>query len=275
MFVCTFFVREYIKSWEYALFVQGEFLGWKKILKNLKEKSDKLNSLEAKWFKEVELLGLDEEASNRMDRKSKLTAMLSPMLYSLLNNVHVSLNALHVRFEDPANQFSFDTDIESIVIRNDDATTPTAQQQQQQQPNTDELSCKLFELKNFSIYTTNRNLFDSQWQANTAHEVVDFVKTAIHTDLNSYLIEPTSFKALLVRDLASRPLRKREKPRIRVNTVLNDFNLNVNETQLAYFGHIAKFANIYKNALQCVLVERPVGKFVSVSGKHLEIGKKI
>jgi hypothetical protein len=231
----------------------------------LKEKLDKLNNSEAKWFKEVELLGLDDEAAiglNRMDRKSKLASLLMPMIYSLLNNIHVSLNKLHIRYEDATNGFSVDADIESIEIKNDTSATEAVSSPVTEEP-ADNLSFKLFELKNFSVYTTNRILF-----ANTDHKLENLFEVA-SSDRKSpadyefkYLIEPTAFKAQLVRDLSSKPLRKRKKPRIRVNTVLNDFNVNINEGQLKYFAHIVKFANIYKSALMCAKIEKPNGKFL-------------
>jgi vacuolar protein sorting-associated protein 13D len=237
----------------------------------LRDKLDKLNNAEAKWFKEVELLGLDDEAAiglNRMDRKSKLASLLMPMIYSLLNNIHVSLNKLHIRYEDATNGFSVDADIESIEIKNDtsaEVATPPASENNPISTDdpTDSLSFKLFELKNCSVYTTNRILFaHSEQKLENLFETVSSDRVSPSNHEFKYLIEPTAFKAQLVRDLSPKPLRKRKKPRIRINTVLNDFNVNINEGQLKYFGNIVKFANIYKNALACMRVEKPNGTFL-------------
>lgn len=226
-----------------------------------KQKADKLNDLEAKWFKEVELLGLDEETveSNKIDRKSKLWSLLSPMLYSLLNNIHVSLNNIHIRYEDTSNNFSLDTDIESIEIKNETKSAGAE----------NNLTSKMLELKNFSIYSTNRILQNAMSDAEFHLKLYDLIKSDREDASSqfSYLIEPTSFQAQLVRDLSSKPLRKRKKPRIRLNTVLTDFNIHINHSQMNYFAHVVKFANVYKNALRCERIERPTTRFDKETNK--------
>ena len=220
-----------------------------------KQKADKLNDLEAKWFKEVELLGLDEDTteSNKIDRKSKLWSLLSPMLYSLLNNIHVSLNNIHIRYEDTCNNFSLDADIESIEIKNEAVKSVSESN----------LTSKMLELKNFSIYSTNRIIHNSMSDAEFHLKLYDLIKSDRDDTSSqfSYLIEPTSFQAQLVRDLSSKPLRKRKKPRIRLNTVLTDFNIHINHNQIKYFAHVVKFANVYKNVIRCERIERPTSRF--------------
>lgn len=69
------------------------------------DKLDRLNRFENKWFKEVELLGIDAdedfgEFSTIIDQtKAKIFSYLAPFAYSLVNNLQVNLNGLHIRFE--------------------------------------------------------------------------------------------------------------------------------------------------------------------------------
>lgn len=63
--------------------------------KDLNEKLDRLNNLENKWFKEIELLGIND-GSNDLN-KSKFVSYIAPVAYSLLNNLQVSFNGLHIR----------------------------------------------------------------------------------------------------------------------------------------------------------------------------------
>jgi hypothetical protein len=239
----------------------------------LRDKSEKLTMLEAKWFKEVELLGVDDELSsstNRMDRKSKLFALLSPIIYSLLNNIQISLNSLHIRYEDPVNKFSFDVRLGSLLVKNDDADSS-------RQTNSENLLHKKIELNNFSIFsTTNKIILNNENCMDQDLEVVKEIDELnnFKTDLNMvYLIEPTSFQAQVTRDLSPKPLRKSKKPRIRIYTLLIDFNLNVNELQMKYLTYVIKFTNIYKNMLKCSKIKRPERHFFS---NHLvtENGKK-
>lgn len=56
----------------------------------LGEKADQLVNAENKWFKEVELLGIDDYAQSN-------GPYLASLAYSILSNLHVSLNGLHIR----------------------------------------------------------------------------------------------------------------------------------------------------------------------------------
>lgn len=215
--------------------------------KSQQDKLDKLINLENKWFKEVELLGIDDD-QNKSDRQSMFLKFLAPMAYSLLNNINVSINGLHIRYEDHFKQFSVGAMIETITIKND--TDPSVLNDLE---NNENLSSKLFELKNFSIYTDSKIYFENQ-ESNFS----DFNKILeSNSHLFDYLIRPTSFQTHLIRDLSSRPIRKRKKPRIRIRTILNDFHIDINEIQVKYLSEILKFSNIYKNKTVCIDIQRP------------------
>lgn len=62
----------------------------------LADKLDRVTNLENKWFKEVELLG---EYNENDQTKSKLSSSyLASFAYSLLSNLQVSLNGIHIRY---------------------------------------------------------------------------------------------------------------------------------------------------------------------------------
>ena len=87
----------------------------------LSRKLDKLDKYEHKWFKEIEFLGIDEsrhDDATKLNLSSKLLALLGPMSYSLLNNLHISLKNVHIRYEDDFNRFSFGAYIELLLIKN-------------------------------------------------------------------------------------------------------------------------------------------------------------
>lgn len=202
-----------------------------------REKLDRLVNMDNKWFKEVELLGLDEELLNGGNRQTSSrfwSSMVAPVAYSLLNNLQVSLKNLHIRYEDDVNAFSVGANIESILIKNDP-----------QPAESDNTSTKLFELINFSLYTHPIVLF-----ADSATD--DLVEKMNFSQLGSvdFLIQPTSFSAQLTRDLSLKPLRKRKKPRIRIKTVLDEFNVHLNLTQINYFTQMGRSMFIFDNVSQ-------------------------
>lgn len=73
--------------------------------KERNNKSNVLNNYENKWFKEVELLGINgnesgqQKSTSDADQPPRLHVFsyLASFAYSLLNNLHVSLNDLHIR----------------------------------------------------------------------------------------------------------------------------------------------------------------------------------
>ncbi|RNA32522.1 vacuolar sorting-associated 13D isoform X1, partial [Brachionus plicatilis] len=178
--------------------------------------NQKLNELESKWFKEVELLGLDESKS---DKKSVLFKYLTPIAYSLLNNIYVSINELDIRYEDEENNISFGLKIESISIKND-----AEAQNIEHLDHSENLSSKLFELKNLSVYSSS-----------------------FTSDKVDLLIEPTSFKAHLIRDLSQKPLRRRKQARIRIQTQLATLKMNIGQKNLENLCQIIQSFNTYSN----------------------------
>lgn len=178
--------------------------------------NQKLSELESKWFKEVELLGLDESKS---DKKSVLLKYLTPIAYSLLNNINVSINELDIRYEDESNKISFGLKIESISIKTDPDVEKI-----KNLDDSEDLSSKLFELKNFSVYSSAYK-----------NENIDFI------------IEPTSFKAFLIRNLSQKPLRKRRQARICIKTHLECVKMNIGRKNLENLCHIITFCNTYSN----------------------------
>lgn len=72
-----------------------------------------------------------------------------------------------------------------------------------------------------------------------------------------FLIRPITFQAQLVRDLSPRALRKRKTPRIRVSTVLDNFALELSQSQLECFAHVAESMSVYGNQLAAAGVPRP------------------
>ena len=70
----------------------------------LTDKLDRVTNLENKWFKEVELLG---EYNENDQTKSKLSSSyLASFAYSLLSNLQVSLNGIHIRYRSLLKRFS-------------------------------------------------------------------------------------------------------------------------------------------------------------------------
>jgi hypothetical protein len=66
-----------------------------------------------------------------------------------------------------------------------------------------------------------------------------------------FLIKPTSFKAQLFRDVSLKPLRKRKKPRFKINTIMNNIHIDVDENKIQNLSTVIKNINIYNNKLSC------------------------
>ena len=208
--------------------------------KLLKEKQEKLTNLENSWFKEVEFLGGAANETN-----SALYSMFVPMAYSLLKNLHVNLNKIHFRYEDELNNFSFGVNIDSISIEND------AESEQKENKN---LSFKKCDLNQFSIYTDNQLRFKNDNKIETTFELLNFDK--INKEIK-YLVKPTSLKCQIIRDTSLHPLRKRNKPRIKVVSLLDEFFVQIDDYQLSYLSKLFHTINIYYNKLKQSKVKRP------------------
>lgn len=201
------------------------------------EKLEKLNNLENKWFKEVEFLGISN--STTQDEQSKLVSIFGPMAYSLLQNIHFNLNHLHVRYEDDANKFSIGVYLDSISIQN----SPDE--------NNKNFSFKSCELNNFSIYTDTNTIHRGDLELEQMFNSM-FIEKITDIELNPaflYIVEPSSLKAQIIRDLLAQPLRKSNKPRIKIQSDIKQFHLNLNLKQLDYLFELVKTVNIYGNRL--------------------------
>lgn len=183
------------------------------------------------------------------------------------------------RYEDVENGFGIGANIETIFIKNGDVTTSSSSAS-----TSDEFpknfSFKLFEAINFCIYTNQKTVYNNQKllpvvinptddsnneQIISDDELVRLMNFSNFQTANQidFLVRPITFQAELVRDLSQRALRKRKSPRIRVSTVLNDFSLELSQTQCEQFARVIESLNVYKNQLAAVDVPRPaerVGK---------------
>jgi vacuolar protein sorting-associated protein 13A/C len=79
---------------------------------------DTLSDLEKKWFEKAELIAL-QTSSTGQQTGSIWFSFLGSIAYSILKNLNVNLKNLHVRYEDPDNNFGFGVTIESIQIKNE------------------------------------------------------------------------------------------------------------------------------------------------------------
>jgi vacuolar protein sorting-associated protein 13D len=221
---------------------------------NDQDKQEKLINLENKWCKEVEFLGIIN--SNGGEEQSKLFSIFGPMAYSLLQNLHVNLNNFHIRYEDDSNCFSIGAFIDSISIQNDNDLIKSYDSTEK---NSTDKSFKSCEINNFSIYTDTKILFDSNLEIEKLFDLLVHDKI---TNLNenptfNYLIQPTSLKSQVIRDTSAHPIRKRNKPRIKVISMLKEFHLNINTIHLKYFSYLLKSINIHKNKLMSRNLIRP------------------
>lgn len=138
----------------------------------------------------------------------------------------------------------------------------------------DQLSFKLFELINFSLYTNKDIIFGQNSSDNSENLINSMILKNFNNDHKvDFLIQPTTFQAQLIRDLSSRPIRKRKNPRIRINTVLKDFNLILCQTQVEYFTHIVKSLNIYANRVAMLSVSIPLNPQETNKGRFKYLAK--
>ena len=218
------------------------------------EKLEKLINLENKWFKEVEFLGIINSTGG--EEQSKLFSIFGPMAYSLLQNLQVNLNNFHIRYEDDLNQFSIGAHIESISIQTDTDLVKTYD------PQNKNLSFKLCEVNNFSVYSDVCLLYSPHFETEKIFESMIFSKlitaeTSTNNTQFNYIIQPTSLKSQIIRDTITQPLRKRYKPRIKIISTLKDFHLNVKHIHLKYVSQLLKQININKNRLMSHSLSRP------------------
>ena len=209
-------------------------------------KLEKLENLEQKWFKEIEFLGIDAKPdSDKPNLSSKMFAFLGPMSYSLLNNIHISLKCVHVRYEDESNKFSFGAYIELLLIKNGELLVNQADA-----TDGNSESKKICELNEFSVYSHAYNLYQTN-SLEKINELMNFKTLSTNNEQKIvYIIRPTSFNTELIRNMSSRPLRKRKKPRIRIYTSLKDIEFNLAEIQLNHISTIFKNVNMYNNKTQ-------------------------
>jgi hypothetical protein len=214
-------------------------------------KLEKLESLDQKWFKEIEFLGIDtKQDESKQNFSSKMLSLLGPMSYSLLNNILISLKSVHIRYEDALSQFSFGTYIESLLIKNGESQIDLAD------GNTE--SKKICELNEFSIYSDSFNLYRND-RLDKLNELMNFKSLSVNQIESQfiYIIKPTSFSSELIRNMSSKPLRKRKKPRIRIYTILNNIEVDLAQKQLNHLSMMFKNVNIYNNKIMCSHLERP------------------
>jgi hypothetical protein len=218
-------------------------------------KLEKLESLEKKWFKEIEFLGIDtQQDTDKQNLSSKMLAFLGPMSYSLLNNILISLKSIHIRYEDDLNQFSFGAYIESLLIKNGENQIDEVDGYTE--------SKKICELNDFCIYSDAFNLYQKD-RVEKLNELMNFKKLSdnqIEQKALMYVIRPTSFSSELIRNMSSKPLRKRKKPRIRIYTKLNNIEVDLTEKQLNHVSVMFKNVNIFTNKIMCSHLARPEDK---------------
>lgn len=106
---------------------------------------------------------------------------------------------------------------------------------------------KSCEVNKFSIYTDKNTFFTSTSVRETILEQMNFDKHTTQSNTLKYILQPTSLMAEITRDMSLKPLRKRNKPRIRVCSSLKHFQVRIDEEQVKYISSIVRFVNIHSN----------------------------
>jgi hypothetical protein len=121
------------------------------------------------------------------------------------------------------------------------------------------------------MYTDSTNLFNSTLDKQVIFELMKFEQVSSQTTSTfKYIIEPTSLAAQIIRDMSVHSLRKRNKPRIRINSSLKQFQLNLDPQQIKHVSSTIKLINIYNNKQKCLsLLNRPTS-LSSITIKDVE-----
>ena len=212
-----------------------------------REKLDKLNSLDNRWFKEIELLNENSQKSAKSTNleQSKWFSFGS-IAYNIVKNLQVDIINLHIRYEDDVSKFAIGAHIKSISIKNGD----------QEASASSKLSSKLCELNEFRLYT-DLNLIYSENSGISEEAIIRGFNLKLATsDGLIHLIQPTSFKAQIIRNLTSEPLRSSTKPRIRIKLQIDKLDIKLDLTQVKHLFQLISYINLYKIKLVC-RSERP------------------
>ncbi len=154
------------------------------------------------------------------------------------------MNHIHVRYED--DDFSIGAYIASICIKNssdEPFTTPTTASTAEAK----DLTKKSCEINSFSIYTDANILYTPEITKEEVFEQMNFARYTSQSPSLKYVIQPTSLTAQITRDMSLQPLRKRNRPRLRVNSTLKEFHLHVDDEQVKYVSKIVRHVNINSN----------------------------
>ncbi len=154
------------------------------------------------------------------------------------------MNHIHVRYED--DDFSIGAYIASICIKNssdEPVTTPTTASTAEAK----DLTKKSCEINSFSIYTDANILYSPEITKEEVFEQMNFERYTSQSPSLKYVIQPTSLTAQITRDMSLQPLRKRNRPRLRVNSTLKEFHLHVDDEQVKYVSKIVRHVNINSN----------------------------
>ncbi len=228
------------------------------------EKLDRLLNLENRWFKKCEFLGkIRDRSSNKIyywliliilnilgvaaaggvtsEEQTSYFSVLGTLAY-LLKNIHVNLNHIHVRYED--DDFTIGAYIASICIKNSSDETAVSTTQATEAKNLTKKSC---EINSFSIYTDVKILYTPEITKEIVLEQMDFTKYTSQSTTLKYVIQPTSLTAQITRDMSLQPLRKRNRPRLRVTSTLREFHLHIDDEQIKYVSNIIRHININSN----------------------------
>ena len=202
-----------------------------------KEKLDKLKSLDNRWFKEIELLNENRSKTTSTIEQSKWFSFGS-IAYNIVKNLQVDIINLHIRYEDEEEKFSIGAHIKSISIKNDESSN---------QPS--KLSSKLCELNEFRLYTDFDLIYSIS--SNNSENTMRKFNLKLESNQLVHLILPTSFKAQIIRNLISEPLRSSTKPRIRIRLLIDELNIRLNLTQVKHLFQLISYINLYKIKLIC------------------------
>ncbi len=90
-------------------------------------------------------------------------------------------------------------------------------------------------------------LYSSEITKEEVFEQMNFERYTSQSPSLKYVIQPTSLTAQITRDMSLQPLRKRNRPRLRVNSTLKEFHLHVDDEQVKYVSKIVRHVNINSN----------------------------
>jgi hypothetical protein len=130
--------------------------------------------------------------------------------------------------------------IKSISIKNNDLTNSIIKINVQDSLN---YSFKLCELGQFQIYTDKNLLLNVELD-----QIIDKMNQRIsNKSIIDPIIDETSFKLQLIRDCDVEPLRKLNKPRYKLLSLLPNFSITIKNEQIMLILFFIKHLNLYKN----------------------------